>query len=50
MSTPIFSLISAPVGIICTVTAITTGLIDADRSDSETEYSKVLVIKSINNA
>lgn len=48
MANLIFSLISAPVGIICTVTAITAGLIDADRSDSETEYSKVLVIKSIN--
>ena len=48
MANPIFSLISAPVGIICTVTATTAGVVDADRSDSETEYSKVLAIKSIN--
>ena len=49
MANPIFSLISAPVGIICTILGTSAGFIDSERSDSETEYSKVLAIKSIND-
>ena len=48
MANPIFSPISAPVGVICTMLSTSAGFIDAERSDSETEYSKVLAIKSIN--
>lgn len=48
MASPIFTPISAPVGVICTLLSTSSGFADAMRSDAETEYSKVLAIKEIN--
>ena len=48
MVNPVFASISAPIGIICTLLSTSSGFADAMRSDSETEYSKVLAIKEIN--
>ena len=48
MANPIFAPISAPIGVICTLLSTSAGFADVMRSDSETEYSKVLAIKEIN--
>ena len=42
MANPIFTAISAPVGIICTLLSTSVGVADAMRADKEIEYNRVL--------
>ena len=49
MADPIFSAISAWVGSICTIAGTAAGIFDSARSDSETEYSKLLASKAIDD-